>query len=66
MMSTDDKLKLLESNAGGAVLNAKKGIELERARAAMETVQGKMEARRQLKFDIDVARKKLEMLGGNK
>lgn len=65
-MSTDDKLKLLESNAGGAVLNARKGIELERARAAMETVQGKMEARRQLKFDIDVARKKLEMIGGNK
>lgn len=64
--STDDKLKLLESNAGGAVLNAKKGIELERARTALETVQGKMEARRQLKFDIDIARKKLEMLGGNK
>lgn len=65
-MSTDDKLKLLEANAGGAVLNARKGIELERARAAMETVQNKLEARRQLKFDIDVARKKLEMLGGNK
>ena len=64
--STDDKLKLLESNAGGAVLNAKKGIELERARTALETVQGKMEARRQLKFDIDIARKKLDMLGGNK
>lgn len=61
--STDDKLKLLEGYAGGDVLNAKKGVELERARIAMETVQSKMEARRQLKFDIDIAKKKLEMLG---
>lgn len=61
--TTDDKLKLLEGYAGGDVLNAKKGVELERARIAMETVQGKMEARRQLKFDIEIAKKKLEMLG---
>lgn len=61
--TTDDKLKLLEGYAGGDVINAKKGVELERARIAMETVQGKMEARRQLKFDIEIAKKKLEMLG---
>ena len=61
--TTDDKLKLLEGYAGGDVLNAKKGVELERARIAMETVLGKMEARRQLKFDIEIAKKKLEMLG---
>ena len=60
--STDDKLKLLEGYAGGDVINAKKGVELERARKALETVQGKIEARRQLQFDIDMAKKKLRTI----
>lgn len=60
--STDDKLKLLEGYAGGDVVNAKKGVELERARQALETVQGKIEARRQLQFDINMAKKKLKTI----
>lgn len=61
-LSTDQKLKELEAYAAGDVVHAKKGVELERARQALETVQGKIEARRQLQFDINMAKKKLKTI----